>query len=649
MIEKILIANRGEIACRIIRTAEKMGIKTVAIYSPVDKNALHVIMADESVALKGNPASESYLDVQQIIDACKSSGANAVHPGYGFLSENADFARALEEAGIIFIGPSPDAIDALGDKITAKSLARKVGVATVPGHSAAIPSADEAIKIADALGYPVILKASAGGGGKGMRVARSTDEVREGFTLSSSEALSSFGDGRMFIEKYIDAPRHIEVQILADQHGNVISLYDRECTLQRRHQKVIEEAPSPFIDEETRQEMCRQAVLLAKEAGYVSAGTVEFVVAPDKTFYFLEMNTRLQVEHPVTEEITGLDLVEWMIRIANNEALPWTMDNLPPRKGHAIEVRVYAEDPLRGFLPSIGRLTHYTPPPLSDGMRIETGVREGDEISVYYDPMIAKLVAYGPDRHVATNRIRSALDAFVVDGLRCNITFLAALVNHQNFATFDFSTNFIGDVYGAGFTPSDPTPDQLEELLVVVGYVHDKTMRRLWAESPSAWAVRHKEKTYQISVKDDRVSIDGRPSRVKTEWQTHQLLWQGTVNTQPISVRLRRNGPHWTISRAGVKLNLTMMRAHVAALAERMPEKPEPDLSALVLSPMPGLLLHLHVKEGEHVKAGQPIAVVEAMKMENVLRATHDATVHRIHAKEGESLIVDQMILEFAI
>lgn len=639
MFKKILIANRGEIACRIIGTARQMGIKTVAVYSAADANALHVEMADEAIAIGGATAADSYLSIDKIVAACRQSGAEAVHPGYGFLSENPKFCQALTEAGITFIGPSTGAILAMGDKIAAKKLATKAGVSTVPGFLGALTSPEEAIKVARDIGYPVILKPSAGGGGKGMRVARSDDEVREGLTSAMSEAQSSFGDNRVFIERYIENPRHIEIQILGDRHGTVVALHERECSLQRRHQKVVEEAPSPFLDAATRSAMSEQAVKLAKSAGYYSAGTVEFIVAPDRSFYFLEMNTRLQVEHPVTEMVTGLDLVEWMIRVAAGEKLPFTT---VPLNGHAIEVRVYAEDPSRNFLPALGRLTRLRPPAPREGLRLDTGIREGSEISRYYDPMIAKLIAYGPDRTTAIARLAEALDEYEIQGLRHNLTFLAALIRHPRFASFDFSTAFLGSEYPQGFTNGVLSEIQLARVLAVVGTVH----HRLHHESRDY--VIHVNKTaHRLTVSGHSVRVNDVDHMLVSTWQTHETLWRGTVDGETMAVLITRDSLHYQVRYAGCDLKLTPLTARAAELMARMPEKLPPDLSRFLLSPMPGLLLQLHVTAGDEVKAGQVLAVVEAMKMENVLRAPQDAKVAKLHASVGNSLSVDQVILEF--
>ncbi len=641
MFKKILIANRGEIACRIIRTAKRMGIATVAVYSDADAGARHVEEADEAIHIGKSQASESYLNIEKIIAAVKASGAEAVHPGYGFLSENAVFCRRLGEEGVAFIGPPVTAIEALGDKIASKHLAQKAGVTTVPGYVGALQSADEAVRVARDIGYPVILKASAGGGGKGMRVARNDADIREGLQLAQSEAQSSFGDARVFMEKYIENPRHIEVQILGDQHGNTYALYERECSLQRRHQKVIEEAPSPFLDDKTRKAMCEQAVMLAKAAGYYSAGTIEFIVAPDKRFYFLEMNTRLQVEHPVTELITGLDLVEQMLRVAAGEKLALKLE---PPKGHAIEARVYAEDPSRNFLPSIGRLTTYRPPEMIDGLRLDDGVREGDEISMFYDPMIAKLITYGPDRAVATKRMADALDRFEIEGLRHNLTFLAALIRHPRFASFDFSTAFIGTEWPKGFDGAKVSPEVEQRVFAITAYVHQAHAQRAYMQTTSAWVLAG----VQVNVAGSYITVGTQRLHLHTEWQLGQPIWLGSVDGHPMAVQVRVQGKSYHVRHAGREWHLTPLTLRAAELAAQMPVKAAPDLSRFLLSPMPGLLLRVDVKAGDEVKAGQVLAVVEAMKMENVLRATNDGTVAKVVAAAGSSLAVDAVILEFA-
>jgi len=639
---RILIANRGEIACRIIKTARRMGVQTVAVYSDADKGALYTQMADVAVPLGGSAASETYLNIPKIIAACKETGAQAVHPGYGFLSENAGFVDALTEAGIAFIGPPSSAIRALGDKIAAKTLAQKSGVSVVPGFVGALASPDEAVKVAREIGYPVILKAAAGGGGKGMRVARSDEDVREGLQLAMSEAQHSFADSRVFIERYIEKPRHIEVQVLGDQHGKVLALFERECSLQRRHQKVIEEAPSPFLDDKTRAAMCAQAVMLAKSAGYYSAGTIEFIVAPDKSFYFLEMNTRLQVEHPVTELITGLDLVEQMLRVAAGEKLAFDKVEL---KGAAIEARVYAEDPSRNFLPSIGRLTRYRPPEITDGLRLDSGIVEGDEISMFYDPMIAKLIGYGPDRATATARLAQALDRYVIDGLRHNLTFLAALVRHPQFASFDFSTGFIGEQWPDGFKGAHLTEGELHRVLAATALYHAQIHCKQTDLALVAQIAGH---SHPLTVHGADVQIGAKRLSTRISTQPGQPLVEAVVEGGALALTIRPLALGYSVRHAGAEMVINMLSPRAAELMAKIPEKPAPDLSRFLLSPMPGLLLRLEVKEGEPVKAGQVLAVVEAMKMENVLRAPADAVVAAIKANAGESLMVDQVILEFA-
>jgi len=639
---RILIANRGEIACRIIKTARRMGVQTVAVYSDADKGALYTQMADVAVPLGGSAASETYLNIPKIIAACKETGAQAVHPGYGFLSENAGFVDALTEAGIAFIGPPSSAIRALGDKIAAKTLAQKSGVSVVPGFVGALASPDEAVKVAREIGYPVILKAAAGGGGKGMRVARSDEDVREGLQLAMSEAQHSFADSRVFIERYIEKPRHIEVQVLGDQHGKVLALFERECSLQRRHQKVIEEAPSPFLDDKTRAAMCAQAVMLAKSAGYYSAGTIEFIVAPDKSFYFLEMNTRLQVEHPVTELITGLDLVEQMLRVAAGEKLAFDKVEL---KGAAIEARVYAEDPSRNFLPSIGRLTRYRPPEITDGLRLDSGIVEGDEISMFYDPMIAKLIGYGPDRATATARLAQALDRYVIDGLRHNLTFLAALVRHPQFANFDFSTGFIGEQWPDGFKGAHLSEGELHRVLAATALYHAQVHCKQTDMALVAQIAGH---SHPLTVHGADVQIGAKRLSTRISTQPGQPLVEAVVEGGALALTIRPLALGYSVRHAGAEMVINMLSPRAAELMAKIPEKPAPDLSRFLLSPMPGLLLRLEVKEGEPVKAGQVLAVVEAMKMENVLRAPADAVVAAIKANAGESLMVDQVILEFA-
>ncbi len=661
MFKKILIANRGEIACRVIRTARRMGIATVAVYSDADADALHAREADEAVRIGPPPSAESYLKIDAILDACRKTGAEAVHPGYGFLSEKAAFAEALARAGIQFIGPDTRAIAAMGDKIESKKLARAAGISTVPGHLDVIPDADDAVRIAREIGYPVMIKASAGGGGKGMRIARSDAETRDGFRSASNEARSSFADDRVFIEKYVEEPRHIEIQVLGDAHGHVIHLGERECSIQRRHQKVIEEAPSPFLDARIRAAMGAQAVALAQAVGYRSAGTVEFIVDKERNFYFLEMNTRLQVEHPVTEMVTGLDLVEWMIRIAAGEKLTLKQSAVK-LEGSAIEARIYAEDPLRNFLPSIGRLVRYAPPS-GDGIRVDTGVFEGAEISVYYDPMIAKLVAYAPTREQAIARIGRALDSFYIRGVAHNVPFVAAVLAKPRFAEGRLSTNFIAEEFPGGFTGSELSPEAAQDAIAVAA-----AAQRIIAESearisgqlaghgriaPEGWVVwlgeaRHPVRTLREGEAIVIAGEDGTRRALVTAWQPGQPLFQGMLEGRKLVVQIDRDGIGFRLTRGGARIAVKVLTPLAAELLSQMPAKQPPDLSRFLLSPMPGLLVSLAVGEGQDVKAGEELAVVEAMKMENVLRAERDGKVKTVRAKTGDSLAVDQVILEFA-
>jgi propionyl-CoA carboxylase alpha chain len=661
MFKKILIANRGEIACRVMRTAKRMGIKTVAVYSDPDAMALHVREADEAVAIGGSSAADSYLKIEKIVEACQSTGAEAVHPGYGFLSENRAFAAALDAAGIAFIGPGTHAIAAMGDKIESKKLAQQAGVSTVPGYMGVIADADEAVTIAGEIGYPVMIKASAGGGGKGMRLAKNDAEAREGFRSATSEARSSFGDDRVFIEKYIEEPRHIEIQVMGDAHGNVIFLGERECSIQRRHQKVIEEAPSPFLDEATRAAMGAQAVALAKAVQYKSAGTVEFIVDRERNFYFLEMNTRLQVEHPVTEEVTGLDLVELMIRVANGEKLPLGQADVT-LTGHAIEARVYAEDPIRGFVPSIGRLTRYRPPE-GAGVRVDTGVYEGAEITMFYDPMIAKLVTYGATRIEATARMAQALDAFVIRGVNHNIGFLAAIMGRDRFASGKLSTDFIPTEFPDGFHGADLSADAADQLVSLAAIAqHRLTTRELAAAPgahkpavPSDWTVLvgpppRARRQIRVEIGADgayTVTLDGITRQILTAWTPGTGLFEAKIDGAGLTVQIDRTGTVLTLFRAGAATEMRVVSRAVGSLAGLMPVKTPPDLSKFLLSPMPGLLVSIAVTEGQDVKAGEELAVVEAMKMENVLRAERDGKVKKIAAAARESLAVDQVIIEF--
>jgi propionyl-CoA carboxylase alpha chain len=660
MFKKILIANRGEIACRVMRTASRLGIKTVAVYSDADRHALHVRMADEAVRIGPAPSAQSYLVADAIIEACRQTGAEAVHPGYGFLSENTAFAEALAKAGIAFIGPKAHAITSMGDKITSKKIAQQAGVSTVPGYTGVIDDAEHAVKISREIGYPVMLKASAGGGGKGMRVVYNDDECRDGFARATNEATSSFGDGRVFAEKFIEEPRHIEIQVLADGHGNVIHLGERECSIQRRHQKVIEEAPSPFLDEKTRQAMGAQAVALAKAVDYQSAGTVEFIVDRDRNFYFLEMNTRLQVEHPVTELVTGLDLVEQMIRVAAGEKLGITQAGVR-LFGWAIEARVYAEDPFRNFMPSIGRLSRCRPPLASEHVRVDTGIEEGSEVSMYYDPMIAKLITSGDTREQAIDRMADALDAYYIRGVSHNISFLNALISHPRFREGRLSTNFIADEYPDGFHPADVPREDPALAAVVAAAVHRQLMDRaakLSGQLPSHhktvaadWMVLMQDE--QVPVRVDAVDggfevhCNGQAYRVQTQWQPGEPLFTGEVNGRPVCVQVDRRGVTYRLFHRGAETDVLVASPTAAALSRHMLVKKPPDLSKFLLSPMPGLLVRLAVSEGQEVKAGEELAVVEAMKMENSLRASSDGVVAKVLAQQGQSLVVDQPIVEF--
>ncbi|HET7384393.1 MAG TPA: acetyl/propionyl/methylcrotonyl-CoA carboxylase subunit alpha, partial [Pseudolabrys sp.] len=658
MFKRILIANRGEIACRIIKTARKLGIDTVAVYSEADKDALHVELADTAVAIGPPPAAESYLLIEKIVAACKQSGAEAVHPGYGFLSEREAFPKALAAAGIVFIGPNPKAIAAMGDKIESKKAAAAAKVSIVPGHLGVIENEVEAIEIAEEIGYPVMIKASAGGGGKGMRIAHSKAEVAEGFARARSEAKSSFGDERVFIEKFITDPRHIEIQVLGDKHGNVVYLGERECSIQRRNQKVIEEAPSPLLDATTRKKMGEQAIALAKAVGYDSAGTVEFVAGQDKSFYFLEMNTRLQVEHPVTELVTGIDLVEQMIRIAAGERLSIKQGDVK-LTGWAVESRVYAEDPYRNFLPSTGRLTRYRPPQEGSAngvtVRNDTGVYEGGEISLYYDPMIAKLVTHAPTRAAAIAAQSDALDSFVIDGIRHNIPFLAALMTHPRWQAGKLSTSFITEEFPAGFHAHAPEGELAEVLAAVaaaIDHVLGERKRRITGQLSGSSVTRESqravwlgEREVKLEVRRENDVIKVRFHRSKTgsrklrsKWKPGDMIWSGTINDHPVTVQIRAVANGFALTHRGVETKAFVFTEREADYAQLMPVKKIADTGKQVLCPMPGLVVSIAVKEGQEVKAGETVAVVEAMKMENVLRAEIDGTVKKINAKPGDSL-----------
>jgi propionyl-CoA carboxylase alpha chain len=648
--DKILIANRGEIACRVIRTCKRLGIKTVAVYSEADADALHVREADEKVLIGPPPSAQSYLQIDRIIEACKQTGAQAVHPGYGFLSEKPEFQKALAGAGIVFIGPDAFAIHAMGDKIESKKLAQKAGVSTVPGYLHAIADAEEAVKIAQKVGYPVMIKASAGGGGKGMRIAYNDQEAREGFGSATNEAKASFADDRVFIEKYIEEPRHIEIQLIADGHGNCLYLWERECSIQRRHQKVIEEAPSPFLDAKTRKAMGEEAVALAKAVKYKSAGTVEFIVDKHRKFYFLEMNTRLQVEHPVTELVTGLDLVELMIKVAAGEKLPLQQKDVQ-LNGWAVEARLYAEDPFRNFLPSTGRLVKYREPERGPDVRVDTGVYEGGEISMFYDPMIAKLCAYGKSRIDAIERMRRALDEFYVRGVSHNVPFLAALMAHPRFREGRLTTNFIAEEFKGGFTAAH-LPPRDPAMLAAIAAVTDRIKAARLGVLQNSPVVLLNRQPVALTVTGDGpefdVEVGGRRLAIETTWSPGEPLMRARVDRQTVVVQIDSVGSGWRLTHEGGQAEALVLTPRQAELYALMPVKAAPDTSKFLLSPMPGLLASVAVSEGQEVKTGEVMAVVEAMKMENVLRATRDGTVKTLHARAGDSLRVDQKIVEFA-
>ncbi|MSP83374.1 MAG: acetyl/propionyl/methylcrotonyl-CoA carboxylase subunit alpha [Alphaproteobacteria bacterium] len=651
MFKKILVANRGEIACRIMRTARAMGIKTVAVFSEADAEGKHVLEADEAVAIGPSPPSRSYLDIAAVVAAVKATGAEAVHPGFGFLSENATFAKALDDAGVVFIGPPTAAVAAMGDKVESKKLAKAAGINVIPGHIGIVKDGDEAVAIARSIGYPVMIKASAGGGGKGMRIARDDDECRDGFRGAANEARNSFGDDRLFLERFVDKPRHIEIQVLADAHGNTVHLGERECSIQRRHQKVIEEAPSPFLDAKTRAAMGAQAVTLARAVGYRSAGTVEFIVDGERNFYFLEMNTRLQVEHPVTELIMGLDLVELMIRIAAGEPLPFKQAQIKA-KGWAVEARVYAEDPERGFLPSTGRLVRYRPP-VGEGIRIDDGVYEGAEISSFYDPMIGKLCAHGATRAEAIGRLAEAIDGFVIRGLSHNLPFLGAVLRHPRFAAGDLDTLFIEQEFGRTFQGNQPS-GAIEDVLLAVGAMVQARLARRESgrgEAFGSWVVRYEGRSADVDVELDgdraRVWSKGRDVVLDGPWTAGQTVFRGTYDGQPVVVQAERSDGTWRIVHGGAVIRAKVLSRRAAELLARMPPKAVADTSRFLLSPMPGLVVALHVADGDVVKVGQPLAVIDAMKMENVLRAERDGRIAKVRVPVGASLAVDQVILEF--
>ncbi len=664
MFKKILIANRGEIACRVIKTARKMGIQTVAIYSDADRNALHVKMADEAVHIGPAPANQSYIVIDKVMDAIRQTGAEAVHPGYGFLSENPKFAEALAEASVAFIGPPKGAIEAMGDKITSKKLAQEANVSTVPGYMGLIEDADEAVKISNEIGYPVMIKASAGGGGKGMRIAWNDDEAREGFQSSKNEAASSFGDDRIFIEKFVTQPRHIEIQVLADGHGNAVYLHERECSIQRRNQKVIEEAPSPFLDEATRKAMGEQSVALAQAVGYTSAGTVEFIVDGDRNFYFLEMNTRLQVEHPVTELITGVDLVEQMIRVAAGEKLPFEQKDLKIN-GWAMESRLYAEDPYRGFLPSIGRLTRYRPPveeaTPTRTVRNDTGVFEGGEISMYYDPMIAKLCTWAPDRAKAIEEMRLALDGFELEGIGHNLPFLAAVYDHPKFTSGNMTTAFIEEEYPEGFdgvTLPDEACIRVAAAAAAMHRVAEIRRARISGRMDNHerhvgedWVVSLQGQSHDVVITADRagadVRINGRTLRVESDWTPGDPLARLTVDGDPLVLKVGKISGGFRVRYRGTDLKVHVRTPRQAELAALMPEKLPPDTSKFLLCPMPGLIVKVNVTAGDEIQEGQALCTVEAMKMENILRAERKGVIKKVNADAGDSLAVDDVIMEF--
>ena len=659
MIKKLLIANRGEIACRAIKTARKLGIQTVAVYSEADRDALHVSLADESYFIGDSAPAKSYLDIPKIIEACTKSGADAVYPGYGFLSENEKFVEALDAEGIVFVGPTTHAISVMGDKITSKTMAEKAGVNIIPGFIDVLQDADHAVELANRIGYPVMLKASKGGGGKGMRVARSDDECREGFERAQSEAIASFGDGTMFVEKFVDQPRHIEIQLIADKHGNCLYLNERECSIQRRHQKVIEEAPSAFIDPETRRAMGEQAVALAHAVNYCSAGTVEFVVDGERNFYFLEMNTRLQVEHPVTEYITGLDLIELMIKVANDEVLPLTQSEVQCN-GWAIESRIYAEDPYRGFVPSIGRLSSFLTPEEGLNVRIDTGVEPGSEISMFYDPMIAKLITWDEDRPRAIAQMQNALDNFRVEGVKSNTPFLASLLRHPRFQDARLTTAFIDEEYPSGFAVQ--VPENADAFVVAVATVHYQHRVRAslisgvlpgheYTPSPD-WVVVGDGVHEHVSVSEENghycVSLNGNEYIFESSPVIAHSIIRTNINGQSHTFQIDRDGNRYSMYSNGYELNFSVYTRNEARCMELMPAKTVVDMSNFVVSPMPGLLISVSVEEGQRVETGEEIAVIEAMKMENILRAEKDGQVKKIFLKEGATVEPDQIIVEFS-
>lgn len=665
MFDKILIANRGEIAVRVIKTCRRLGIKTVVVYSDADAGSMAVEMADETVHIGPSAASESYLVADKIVDAVRKTGAQAIHPGFGFLSENPEFARRLEAEKITFIGPNPHAIEAMGDKISSKRLAADAGVSTVPGHMGLIEDTAEAVKISAQIGYPVMIKASAGGGGKGIRVAYSDAEVEEGYPAVKAEAMNAFGDDRIFIEKFIESPRHIEIQVMGDKHGNCVYLFERECSIQRRNQKVIEEAPSPLLDDATRKKMGEQAVALAKAVNYDSAGTVEFVASgKDKSFYFLEMNTRLQVEHPVTEMITGVDLVEQMLRSASGEPLNLTQDDLS-MNGWAIESRVYAEDPYRNFLPSIGRLKRFIPPregPLGDGtVRMDSGVREGDEISMFYDPMIAKLVTHGPNRDAALDTQAAALDRFHIEGIQDNIPFVAAVMDEPVFRSGDITTAYIKQVFPDGFDGTEPLPHERTLMICVAAFAQKMEAERASLISGQLSDPGEPATDYTVILGKEHVSVrvdgtegettvtfeDGAAHTLVSMWRPGHPLFEGYLDGKSVAVKIASRTEGYILKYRGVTRRVLVCRPDIAELHAKLPEKEAPDLSKLIISPMPGLVVSVDVKVGQEVKAGEAVMIVEAMKMQNIIRAESDGEVKAVHVAAGDSVAADAVMIEF--
>jgi len=658
LFKKVLIANRGEIACRIVRSLRQLGVGSVAVFSDADRDAMHTVYADEAVAIGPAPSAQSYLSIDRLVDACLQTRADAVHPGYGFLSENSNFLKALDAAGIAFIGPGQRAIEVMGDKIAAKALARKAGISVIPGYDEALEGVDDALEKASAIGYPVMLKASAGGGGKGMRVAFNSTECREGFDRAQNEAQTSFGDNRVFIEKYIDRPRHIEIQVLGDHHGNCVYLHERECSIQRRHQKVIEEAPSTFIDSATRAAMGEQAIDLAKAVDYYSAGTVEFIVDQARNFYFLEMNTRLQVEHPVTEMITGLDLVELMLRIAAGEELPFTQSDVP-MNGWAIESRIYAENPARGFVPAIGRLIHYRQPPQSGSVRVDSGVNEGSEISIHYDPMVAKLICHGSDRDAAIALMRESLDQFHIQGVVTNVSFLASLLAHKRFLAGETTTAFIDEEYPEGFVSQTPSEPLLSRIIALIAVVHQRSLVFQWGESPASsnprktHVVRIAGAAYRCSVEPEdggySVRVDSYALKLTTAWTGAEKVTAFCVDGERYYAQVERTDIGYSVVHAGFLVSALILEPHTSELYDFMPLRTPKDQSHLLLSPMPGLLISIDVEAGDAVHAGQALAVIEAMKMENVLKAERDCVIETIHAAVGDTLEPDQPVIEFRV